>query len=468
MPLYTKLYIVFFITIFILNYLVQRYKRSWGKIFILLVSLAFYSYSNLRFICIPLGVGLVTYLSGIVIPRSGNHKKLLTTLFVIIELLPILSARSLTFMGSDLIIPLGISFFTLQAVTYTYGIYKGNLETEKSLLTILAFVTFFPSISSGPIQRAKELIPQLNSTEHEFSYDEATDGLKLIAWGAFKKLVIADNLAVYIRGVSGAEGSSYGIAVLLAAVMYSFQLYMDFSGYSDIAIGSARALGFDVKKNFDHPYLSKSLGEFWRRWHISLSSWLRDYVYIPLGGSRKGEFKRYRNLLITFAVSGLWHGAGITWIVWGLYHGLVLCLENLLKKRAGIKKYGIVPTFIVVTFGWIIFSSASMADVAKTLISFGGIPGELVNTLPELIAENGSVLAAITTILMMPKGYYIWVSILALIVVLIIGARADADDGLSVIRRQKSYVRWALYIVLALCILFFSAQDSGEFIYNRF
>lgn len=464
MPLYTKLYLLFFFIVFIAHYLIKRHKTTYTQAFLLLVSLAFYGYANLKFIPILLAVGLITYASGLAI--RSRHTKLITGIFIAFELIPILAARTLAFIPetSSLIIPLGISFFTLQAVTYTVSVYKGELEPETSPITILAFVTFFPAISSGPIQRAKDLIPLLKSPNPEFDYNQSTDGLKLMAWGLFKKLVIADNLALYIQGVRDPNVTPTGTALFLAAVLYSFQLYLDFSGYSDIAIGSAKALGYDLKKNFDHPYLSKSVGEFWRRWHISLSTWLRDYIYIPLGGSRKGEPARYRNLLITFAISGLWHGAGITWIVWGLYHGLCLCIENLLKKTTGLKKIGMIPTFILVTFGWLIFSSPSLSVVASTITAFAKIPTEIASSLNSQLNS----LPQLELLLMFPKGYNMIVSLIALLIYLLISTRTKQTQGLDIIRSQKPYIRWPLYMLLALCILFFSAENSGEFIYNRF
>ena len=464
MPLYTKLYLLFFFIVFFAHYLIKRHKTTYTQAFLLLVSLAFYGYANLKFIPILLGVGLITYASGLAI--RSNHTKLIAGIFIAFELIPILTARTLAFIPetSSLIIPLGISFFTLQAVTYTVSVYKGELEPETSPITILAFVTFFPAISSGPIQRAKDLIPLLKSPNPEFDYNQSTDGLKLMAWGLFKKLVIADNLALYIQGVRDPNAAPTATALSLAAVLYSFQLYLDFSGYSDIAIGSAKALGYDLKKNFDHPYLSKSVGEFWRRWHISLSTWLRDYIYIPLGGSRKGEPARYGNLLITFVISGLWHGAGITWIVWGLYHGLCLCIENLLKMITGLKKIGMIPTFILVTFGWLIFSSPSLSVVASTITAFAQIPTEIASSLNSQLNS----LQRLELLLMFPEGYNMIVSLIALLIYLLISIRTKQTQGLDIIRSQKPYIRWPLYMLLALCILFFSAENSGEFIYNRF
>jgi D-alanyl-lipoteichoic acid acyltransferase DltB (MBOAT superfamily) len=351
-----------------------------------LASLSFYAYANLKFIPFLLGIGLITYVSGLAI--RSRRSKLIAGIFIAFELLPIIAARAITFSGSSLIIPLGISFFTLQAVTYTVSVYKGELEPETNPITILAFVTFFPAISSGPIQRAKDLIPLLKSPNPEFDYNQSTDGLKLMAWGLFKKLVIADNLALYIQGVRDPNVTPTGTALFLAAVLYSFQLYLDFSGYSDIAIGSAKALGYDLKKNFDHPYLSKSMGEFWRRWHISLSTWLRDYIYIPLGGSRKGKARTYLNTMIVFLVSGIWHGANWTFILWGILHGLAQCFNKIThglyeKIVAGVKKLpaaGIlirlikalqwIVTFVVINILWLLFRADSVTMWLQILKRF--------------------------------------------------------------------------------------------------
>ncbi|MCR5155488.1 MAG: MBOAT family protein [Butyrivibrio sp.] len=400
--------------------------------------------------------------------KASSGKKPIMMLFVAMELLPLLSYRVIGLRADlfsvptgDMIIPLGLSFFSLQAVTYTVGVYKGEVDVEKNPLIVLLFISFFPCISSGPIARAGKLLPQFRENK-TFDYDAAADGFRLLGWGLLKKLVIADNLAMYIGAVRGAEGEKTGLALLLAALLYSFQLYLDFSGYSDIVIGCAKALGFELEKNFDHPYMSRSIGEFWRRWHISLSSWLKDYVYIPLGGSRVGALRRNLNTLVTFAVSGLWHGAGVTWIVWGLFHGVCLCVENItgLGKRADKSILRVLWTYILVTFGWIIFASNNLHEVFDTVIAFGKIPAEIASIAMGTVSAGG--------VLMIPHGFNLILALIFLITFLVISVMTYKKSGVEMIKARGPVIRWSCYLGLALLILFFSAENSGEFIYNRF
>ncbi|SFB70854.1 MBOAT family O-acyltransferase [Butyrivibrio sp. YAB3001] len=291
MPVYTKLFLVFFLLVYFSYYAVIHifrknehlaYKLS--NILLLISSMAFYAYSGVRFLIVLLLFGAVAYISGIVLSRvSTKFRKLFTFLFIFIEILPICLYRIiglyLNIAGKNgPVSVLGLSFFSLQIVTYTYGVYANRIDAEKSILSVMLFACFFPCVSSGPIQRAEKLLPQIRK-RRVFDYDSSADGLKLLAFGYFKKLVLADNLAVYIQSVRNDYAQAYALAVLLSVILYSFQLYLDFSGYSDIVTGCAKTFGFDLGKNFDHPYLSRSVSEFWGRWHISLSSWLRDFVY---------------------------------------------------------------------------------------------------------------------------------------------------------------------------------------------
>ena len=492
MPVYTKLFIAFFFCVFFLFYLILymfrknvRLSAFFSNALLFVASVAFYAWDDVRFVPVLLGLGVITYVSGIAL---SHHSFYVYLLFMVLELGPIIAARAIGLFSSmglisahDLLVPLGLSFFTLQAFTYTDAVYKGKIKADRNLLNVMTFVCFFPCVSSGPIQRAEKLLTQIQGIYNDqssepaekvnecggrlFDYEKVTDGLKLIAWGLFKKLVIADNLAIYIQNVRGAEAQS-GSALFLSAIFYSFQLYLDFSGYSDIVIGAARALGFDIGANFDHPYMSQSIGEFWRRWHISLSSWLRDFVYIPLGGSRVNTWKIYRNLLITFAVSGIWHGAGLTWIVWGLYHGAWLCLERAIGKRKELSK-GIgaivraLVTFVLVTFGWIIFSSTSMREFWSIISSFASIPGEF---------SKAYSLNALKSILMVTSDVHLGTTMLGLGVFGIISNYTyySGVQGLKLIGQQKSVVRWCAYFALILAIMLFGAANSAEFIYNRF
>jgi len=232
----------------------------------------------------------------------------------------------------NIILPVGISFYTFQTLSYTIDIYRKQLKPTKDALSFFTFVAFFPQLVAGPIERASHLLPQFYKT-YKFNYKQVKSGLLLVAFGLFKKMVIADRLAILVNQVYNNPTDHGGLDLIIATVFFAFQIYCDFSGYSDIAIGLARTMGFDLMKNFDSPYFSKSITEFWRRWHISLSTWFRDYVYIPLGGSRKGTYRTYANLFIVFFVSGLWHGAAITFVIWGAIHGLIIVLEKAFKPK---------------------------------------------------------------------------------------------------------------------------------------
>lgn len=243
----------------------------------------------------------------------------------------------------SLMLPVGISFYTFQTLSYVIDVYKGEVEAEHNFFKYAAFISFFPQLVAGPIERTKNLLPQIDC-EHRFTYEKGSYGMKLMAWGFFKKLVIADNLAVFVDKVFEDASAYHGFALVLAVFFFTLQIYCDFSGYSDIAIGTAKLFDIDLMTNFKSPYFSTSIKEFWRRWHISLSSWFRDYVYIPLGGNRVSKLRNMFNVMVTFCLSGLWHGAAFTYVIWGGLHGALQCVENMLfpgkKAEKKLKKSG--------------------------------------------------------------------------------------------------------------------------------
>ncbi len=267
----------------------------------------------------------------------------------------------------DIILPMGISFYTFQAASYTIDVYKGVIKPVKNYGKFSLFITFFPQLVAGPIARNKNLLPQFYK-KHRFDVERAVMGVKIMIWGFFKKVVIADRAAVAVNTVFNSAQYYSGLTLVFAAILFSFQLYCDFSGYSDIAIGSAKVLGFDLMRNFERPFLSGGIREFWKRWHISLSSWFMDYVYIPLGGNRCSRLKKYRNLFVTFLVSGLWHGANWTFVAWGALHGAMIVAEDItkgvfgaVKKFFGAEKHGLAKFVfrfvgIVFTFGFAVFA----------------------------------------------------------------------------------------------------------------
>ena len=276
----------------------------------------------------------------------------------------------LAFGALDVLLPVGISFYTFQSMAYTIDVYRGRLKAERRFEMFALYVAFFPQLVAGPIERAGNMLPQFRY-KFNFDYDRVVSGLRRILWGVFKKLVIADRLAIYVNAVYGDLESYTGLTLIVATLFYTFQIYCDFSAYSDIAIGVARVLGFRLMENFRRPNLATSMRDFWHRWHISLSTWFRDYVYIALGGNRKGFSRQTINVMITFSFAGLWHGANWTFFLWGIYHGGLLVLENAFRSRnisllpgnlVG-RALGIFYAFTLVFLGWILFRASTVSEV---------------------------------------------------------------------------------------------------------
>ena len=280
----------------------------------------------------------------------------------------------------DVLLPVGISFYTFQTLSYTIDVYNDRIPAEKHLGIFALYVAFWPQLVAGPIERSRHLLPQFRR-RHAFDYRRVTDGLRLMLWGMFKKVVIADQLAVYVNQVYNHVDDYQGPALMIATFFFAIQIYCDFSGYSDMAVGSARVMGYDLMENFNRPYFAKSIREFWQRWHISLSTWFRDYLYIPLGGNRAVKWRWYYNLFITFLVSGLWHGANWTFAIWGALHGLFLIVEiatgNCWQKAANFlfpnepsfwnRAFRVCVTMIQVCFAWIFFRANTVQDAFTVL-----------------------------------------------------------------------------------------------------
>ncbi len=377
-------------------------------------------------------------------------------------------AQSLTL---KLILPVGISFYTFQTLSYVIDVYRGKMTAETHLGYYALYVSFFPQLVAGPIERSQNLIPQLKR-ERTFAYPQASAGLKHIALGLFKKIVIADSLSIYVDMVYGNLGAYHGLSFIVATVFFAFQIYCDFSGYSDIAIGSAKLLGVDLMQNFNSPYLSRSIREFWSRWHISLSTWFRDYVYIPLGGSRTKLPRHMVNLLITFLVSGLWHGANWTFVCWGALHGFFVMAETLYHKirpaREGAlagnparrrlqSAVQLIVTFSLVCFAWVFFRANNLGDAFYGLSHmFEGIRYPL-----QYVADAAAKLGLDRydlLVRLLPVGI--------LAVFDIANRRADVMDAMS---RWKPVFRWGVYIAIVWFILFYPGTGGGgEFIYFQF
>lgn len=367
----------------------------------------------------------------------------------------------------SLILPIGISFHTFQAMGHTIDVYTGRIAAERHLGIFATFNSFFPQLVAGPIERATHLLPQFREV-HTFDYERAVSGLRLILWGAFKKIVIADRLAAYVNTVYNAAHDYSGLYLIIATVFFGIQIYCDFSGYSDIAIGTARIMGFRLMVNFRQPYLSQSIREFWRRWHISLSTWFRDYVYFPLGGNRVPLLRNLFNLFVVFLVSGLWHGASWTFVIWGALHGLFIIVEELLDRVVGRAKnqppnrwqkyFGTAVTFALVMFAWIFFRANSLDDafhIVSNIFNFSGDIGD--------IARPFASIAPLDQV-----HVEFWMALI-LIMILFVVDWLDATNRLPQLAvRSRPLVRWAVYYAAVLLIVYSVSTSQATFIYFQF
>mgnify|MGYP006119580481 FL=1 len=357
----------------------------------------------------------------------------------------------------------GISFYTFQTLSYTIDVYRERLAPEKDFSRFALFVSFFPQLVAGPIERATHLVPQFRK-DYSFDYERVVSGLRLVLWGFFKKVVIADRLALVVNQVYNFPEEQNGLTYLIATYFFAFQIYCDFSGYSDIAIGTARIMGYDLMENFRQPYLSQSIKEFWSRWHISLSTWFRDYVYIPLGGNRRVKWRWYYNLFITFLISGLWHGANWTFIVWGALHGAYLIiginLSNWLPK-VNNKVVGVLKTVVVfhlVVLAWVFFRAANVHAAFDVFYSMVQFPNALVDFLSGIPVFIGFGEYTITTI------FYL----VLLVVGLFLTDWLSTKSKVKTLYHNHSALRWVTYFVLLYGIVFGGYFGKTEFIYFQF
>jgi len=381
MLFHTWLFVLFFLIVYLI-YLVL--KRTRFRLFWLLaVSYFFYACFHPLYPILIAYASLVDYTVVARMAKSSRGKAwLFVSIFNNLALLGffkyggfvtdnlnlLLSSLGISYAIAEpgIILPVGLSFYTLQSMSYTIDFYRGNIEREKSFIAYAAYVSLFPRLLAGPIERAKSLLPQLHTTPR-ISIQDVTDGLSLFAVGLFKKVALADYMALYVDKVYAAPEQFKSPALLLATFLFSWQIYFDFSGYTDMARGLARMMGVRLMLNFNNPYLATGLGDFWRRWHISLSSWFKDYVYIPLGGNRHGKLKTYRNMFLTMIISGLWHGAAWTFVIWGAVHALGRFLTRELEGTSFYKEKvpGLVKqlfVFALVTFAWIFFRAENISD----------------------------------------------------------------------------------------------------------
>lgn len=478
-------FILFFVSVVTAFYLLP-FKSRW--ILLLVASYYFYMSWNPTFILLILASTLVDYFAANRMGSFSEQRKRRPFLYlsILVNLGILFSFKYLDFFGASanaamnflglnfsvpllhLVLPVGISFYTFQTLSYSIDVYYGRIKPEKHLGTFALYVAYFPQLVAGPIERAGRLLPMLK-TEQRFEYKRVVSGLKLMAWGLFKKVMIADRVAVAVNTVYNDVEGFEGVSLFLATVLFAIQIYCDFSGYSDIAIGAARIMGVDLMKNFLSPYYSTSIGEFWRRWHISLSTWFRDYVYIPLGGNRVVKWRWYYNLMITFLVSGLWHGANWTFIIWGGLHGLYMATESAFMKAKRQEpvlpftqiggSFRMIITFGLVLFAWIFFRANTVGDSIYILSNMAFNPLELLSPKNfiwqfEKIGLGGSEL--IIALL----------SIACMELVQFIQLQGNIEERISA---KPIWLRYSLYCGLVASMVYFGAYERvSDFIYFQF
>ena len=449
--------------------------RKYRYIWLLVVSALFYLSLDLKAAAVMAGTVVVTYFAALLIEKASGRadEKRTRTAAVILALAIVIEvAAMLVFRSGKILGAIGISFYMLKSIGYLVDVYRGDDVAEHNPLMLALFVSFFPQVLSGPIERAGNMMPQF-AYPVTVDFDRFRDGFLQCLWGYFLKLVIADRLAIFVNSVYQAPESCEGTIVAIATVLYSFEIYCDFAGYSAIAIGVARILGIDVMKNFDSPYMAKSVAEFWRRWHISLSSWLKDYIYIPLGGNRKGTVRKYLNVLIVFAVSGIWHGSALTFLVWGLLHALYQIIgfvsqpvrdkvvEVLKIDRNGLshRTMKTIFTFLLVNLAWIFFRAGSLEQALVVIKkSFEFTPWVLSD---ETLFKFG----------LSRESFNIGIAGIVLLIIMDV-LNFNGVEMRERIIKQSIWYRWAVMIGAILAILIFGIWGAGynasSFIYQQF
>ena len=468
-------FLLFLPIVFILYWFVFNQNLKVQNLLILFSSYVFFGWWDYRFLSLIFLSTIVDYTIGLNILKQDSEKKqklllwcsVLFNLSLLgffkyynffidswIDLFNSVGYEIKSVWTLNIILPVGISFYTFQTMSYTIDVYRKKLEPTKDFISFASFVSFFPQLLAGPIERASSLIPQILK-KREFQYEQGVQGLRLMLWGMFKKVVIADSLAPSVDIIFSNYQAYSGGILWLGAIYFGIQIYCDFSGYSDIAIGTSKLFGIELKSNFKFPYFSRNIGEFWRRWHISLSSWFRDYLYIPLGGSKEGKWKSIRNIFIIFLVSGFWHGANWTFIFWGLFHSIIFLPSfifntNRTYTSSIIGENTILPTpkeflkvgktFLLVTIGWVFFRSETIGD------SF--------NYLNQMVFNFD-----------LPSSFrfgLVWVSLILFLDYML---RKDERE----IFKTSIILRYIIYLVLSLMILLWGFAETGkEFIYFQF
>jgi alginate O-acetyltransferase complex protein AlgI len=491
--LFNSLSFLIFFPVVTVAYFLLPHRYRW--LLLLVASCIFYMVFIPAYILILAFLIVIDYFACIWIEQSqGRRRKTFLLLSILSVCLALFAFKYFNFINGNLhalagflgwnypigllrlILPLGLSFHTFQSLSCVIEVYKGRQKAERNFGIYALYVMFYPQLVAGPIERPQHLLHQFYEV-HDFEYRRVADGLKLMLWGFFKKVVIADRMAALVNPVFDHPENQPGVALILATFFFAFQIYCDFSGYSDIAIGAAQVMGFRLVENFRRPFFAKSVSEFWRRWHISLSSWFRDYVYIPLGGNRVPRWRHSVNIFVTFLISGLWHGANWTFIVWGALHGLYVLVEtaterirNALTHAVGLHRFPVLlrtaqvsVTFALVTFAWIFFRAKDVHTawyISAHL--FTGI-GDLLTRLPAYLGGHGHLE------LTLPADKQDYVVAVALVAFLGIVQLVQRNSSIrETISQSPIWLRWTAYYGLVVTILLLGIFEKRQFIYFQF
>ena len=470
-------FFIFLPIVFILYWFVFGKKLKYQNFLIVIASYIFYGWWDWRFLSLIIFSSFIDYGIGVLLSKENRQVKrkllLWTSICINIGFLGFFKyynffiesfVASFSFFGSDIststlniILPVGISFYTFQTLSYTIDVYNKRLKPTKDIVAFLAFVSFFPQLVAGPIERATNLLPQFYK-KRQFDYANAVDGMRQVIWGLFKKVVIADNCAKYANIIFNNSDDYSGSTLLLGAFLFAFQIYGDFSGYSDIAIGISRFFGFNLKQNFAFPYFSRDIAEFWRRWHISLSTWFRDYIYIPLGGSRGSLNKKIRNVFIIFLVSGFWHGANWTFIIWGGLNALYF-LPLLLTNKNRVNTDIVAEDKLLPNFREILQMTSTFFITLLSWVFFRA----------DSVTHATDYLQSMFTVSLFSKPAIMPFTVLFLVIVFITieWLGRHGQYALERIDRINKPLRWSIYIVLIMLMFLFTGEEQA-FIYFQF
>lgn len=466
-------YLIFFSILFILHWTLFSKRKEHQNGLIVVASLVFYGWWDWRFLGLLIITALSTFLSSRWMDNTNDAKKrkflLVGTIVINVGILFFFKyfnffvqsfTDALSLMGMSvnvttlhILLPVGISFYTFTALSYTIDVYQHKVESTNDALAYFAYVMFFPSILSGPISRAQKQLPQYFSRRN-FDFDKSISACKLILWGGGMKLCLADRLGIYVDTIYANIAQHNGTTLLITSILYSIQIYADFAGYSLMAIGFGKLLGIDLQTNFIRPYFAKTVTDFWRRWHISLTTWFRDYIYFPLGGNRCSKARWALNTLIVFAISGLWHGAAYTFIIWGAMHGVCMVIERLVygeKIKQLSDKFSmsniirIIITFTIVNFAWIFFRINNLGDVMQIF--------------KKIFTEPGKPFLDTNTLLM---------GLVAMAIIFIYDLVKEKHQNMHLLSSRFMVVRYLTAIMLIVYILAFGVLNGGSFIYFQF